>query len=358
MDDLSKIRKSIDEIDQQIHQLICQRAEKAIQVRQIKQQQEQQTHFYRPEREAQVLRAIQQKPCSPLDKQDMVRIFRTIMSACLAVQEPIKIAFLGPLGTFSQQATMEHFGPSADLIPQISIEKVFSEVHAQHANYGVVPIENSTTGVIDLTIHAFAQNNVKICGEISIPIHHHLLVNLENKTPIHTIVSHQQSLQQCQHWLTQHYPQIETVAVSSNAAAAKQAQQQPGVAAIAGTIAAEQYDLTIEARNIEDNPDNFTRFLVIGEQTTIPSGNDRSSLLITAKNLPGMLERVINPFGKNHVNMTLIKSHPAPQQKDSYLFYLECDGHYHDSALQKALLQLQNESISVKMLGSYPKAVL
>jgi chorismate mutase / prephenate dehydratase len=358
MDNLQKFRQEIDAIDEQIHALVCQRANIAVTVREFKQQQHTAAPFYRPEREAQVLRAIQQKPCQPLHSRDMIRIFRTIMSACLAVQEPIKIAFLGPRGTFSQMAAMEHFGPSAQLTPAPTIEQVFSVVNTQQAHYGVVPVENSTTGVIDAVIHVFAKNSVKVCGEISIPIHHHFLVNAHDKTPITAIMSHQQSLLQCQRWLAQHYPNVDHIAVSSNAEAARQAQLQLGIAAIAGELAKEEYHLSIAARNIEDEPNNVTRFLVIGDQTTVPSGHDRTSLLITASDQPGVLERMINPFGKNHVNMTLIKSYLASQQRNTYLFYLECDGHVQEMPLQKALLQLQNESMAIRILGSYPKAVI
>lgn len=356
--DLDKVRKKIDEIDEGIQQLIVERATIVQKVGEIKRQSTETPIFYRPEREAAILKQVMHRPCSPLSKEEMAKIFRIIMSACLALQQPLKIAFLGPLGTFSHAASLKHFGDSIILIPSTTIHEVFGNVISKTASFGVVPIENSIGGVVNATMNAFIESPLQICGEVSLPIHQQLLVSSDNENRIERIYSHEQSLRQCHKWLNQHYPDIEQVAVSSNAYAAKLVMKDKSAAAIAGEIAAEKYNLKVIAKNIEDDPNNNTRFLIICHQSPPPSGDDRTSLLLSISNSPGALENLLKPFSQNNINLTLITSQPSLQERNRYLFFLDIDVHQEDEAFKAALNELDAGCVSIKILGSYPKAVL
>ena len=356
---LAAIREQIDSLDDNILQLINQRAACAQEVAQIKRATVGETHFYRPEREAQVLRRVLANSKGPLDSEEMARLFREIMSACLALEEPLTIAFLGPEGTFTQAAALKHFGNSVKTLALPAIDEVFREVEAGGAHYGVVPVENSTEGVINHTLDMFMTSPLKISGEVEIRIHQHLIglagVDLEQ---VDTVYSHQQSLAQCREWLDANLPSAERIAINSNAEAARLARETPGTVAIAGETAAQIYGLDLLARNIEDEPDNTTRFLIIGKQSVPPSGHDKTSLLVSTPNKPGALYHLLEPLARNRVSMTRIESRPSRRGMWDYVFFVDIAGHAEEENVQQAFTELSSESSLFKVLGSYPVAVL
>lgn len=357
--ELRILRDQIDSIDRQIHELLNRRASCAQNVAEVKQkyQGEVSAVFYRPEREAQVLRAVMERNEGPLADKEVARLFREVMSVCLALEEPMRVAFLGPEGTFTQQAAMKHFGHSARNLPMQSLKDVFREVQAGGAHYGVVPIENSTEGVVSHTLDLFKQFDLNICGEVEVPVHLHLLLNRgDTLDGISKIYSHQQSLAQSRGWLDARYPDIEKVAVSSNAEAAKLvAKEGSGCAAIAGDMAADLYDLDMAVKNIEDQADNTTRFLIIGNQDVGPSNDDKTSILISVPDTPGALYQVLEPFHRYDLSLTRVETRSASKNS---LFYIDFEGHFSDKVVKKALQELTQSSMELKILGSYPRAVL
>ena len=355
---LDAIRQQIDALDAKIQDLISERARLAQQVAEVKQAQGDDAVYYRPEREAAVLRNVVARNKGPLSGEEMARLFREIMSACLALEKPMQVAFLGPEGTFTQAAAFKHFGHSVITVPMAAIDEVFREVESEAASYGVVPIENSTEGVINHTLDEFMTSSLKICGEVALRIHHHLLGQGDDLTKIRKIYSHQQSLAQCRHWLDSHAPEIELVDVSSNAEAARRVAAEPAAAAIAGEAAAEIYGLNVISRNIEDEPDNTTRFLVIGRRETPASGTDKTSLLVYTDNRPGALYAILEPFARNGISMTRIESRPSRLGMWNYVFFIDIEGHVTDTDVVTALQELAQSASRVTVLGSYPRAVL
>jgi chorismate mutase/prephenate dehydratase len=359
--DIQSFRERIDGIDAQIHQLLNERARVAKQVGASKVAQGLHTaDFYRPEREAQVLRKAIERNAGPLRNEEIVRLFREIMSACLAQEEPLKVAFLGPEGTFSQQAVLKHFGHSVRALPMGEIREVFEEVQAGHADFGVVPVENSTEGTVNHTLDMFLMSPLKICGEVELRIHQHLLGKMAGLPAISRVCSHQQSLAQCRQWLDEHLPGVERIAASSNAEAARRARDEEGTAAIAGQTAAEVYGLNLIAHDIEDRPDNTTRFLVIGRKPFDASGNDKTTLLFSAGDTqsPGTLHRLLTPLAQNNISMTRIESRPSRKHKWDYVFFIDVQGHASESPLKEALEALKKQASLFRVLGSYPCAVL
>jgi len=288
----------------------------------------------------------------------LLRLFREIMSACLAQQEPLKVGFLGPEGTFSQQALIKHFGHSARGLPLSSIEEVFQEVEAGHADFGVVPVENSGQGTIQSTLDMFLSSDLKICGEIELRVHQHLLSRTGHLQDIERVYSHPQSLAQCKAWLRQHLPKAEKIAVASNAEAARRARTADDAAAIAGVSAGHVYGLKIVAGPIEDRPDNTTRFLVIGRELFSASGHDRTSLLVFVHDKPGALFSVLSPFAKYGISMNRIESRPAHTGRWQYAFFIDVAGHVDEGPVKQALSELGEYAAMVKILGSYPVALL
>lgn len=357
--ELRVLRDQIDSIDRQIHELLNRRATCAQNVAEVKQKYQGETSavFYRPEREAQVLRAVMERNEGPLPDKEVARLFREVMSVCLALEEPMRVAFLGPEGTFTQQASMKHFGHSARNLPMQSLKDVFREVQSGAAHYGVVPIENSSEGVVSHTLDLFKQYDLKICGEVEVPVHLHLLLNKgDDLDGIKRIYSHQQSLAQSRDWLDARYPQVEKVAVSSNAEAARiAAQEGGGCAAIAGDMAADLYDLDAVIKNVEDQADNSTRFLIIGDQDVGPSGDDKTSILISVPNTPGALYQQLEPFQRYQLSLTRVETRSSSKNS---LFYIDFEGHCEDELVQQALSELAKGSVELKVLGSYPRAVL
>jgi len=352
---LRALREDIDALDEKIQALITKRAKCAQAVAEAKSENGDK-QFYRPEREAEVLRQVKARNKGPLSDETISRLFREIMSACLALESPLKIAFLGPAGTFTQEAALKHFGQSVDTVPLAAIDEVFREVESGGVNFGVVPVENSTEGIINHTLDSFLQSPLKICGEVELRIHHHLLAKSGDWQVAEKVVSHQQSLAQCREWLDANFGDIERVAVSSNAEAARIATETPGVLAIAGESAAKIYGLQIVVRNIEDRPDNTTRFLVIGDIETAPTGKDRTSLLFVCKNQPGALHKLLAPLARHGVNMTRIESRPSRRSRWEYVFFIDIDGHSRDQKVARVLGRLEREAAFYKCLGSYPRA--
>lgn len=358
---ISSIRDSIDDIDRRIHELLNERAKFAQQVGKSKRSAGLSTaDFYKPEREAQVLRKALERNQGPLRNEEIARLFREIMSACLAQQEPLKVAFLGPEGTFSQQAVLKHFGHSVRALPLTSIGEVFEEVQAGHADFGIVPIENSTEGTVNNTLDMFLTSPLTICGEVELRIHQHLMGRMHGLERIARVCSHQQSLAQCRQWLDEFLPNAERVAVSSNAEAARRARDEDGTAAIAGQAAAEVYGLNVIVPEIEDAPDNTTRFLVIGRKLFSASGNDKTTLLVSAGDTqsPGALHRLLGPLAQHGISMTRIESRPSRRRKWDYVFFIDVVGHADQQPLSTALAQLKEQTSLFRVLGSYPCAIL
>jgi len=357
-DKLEALRRRIDALDEQIQGLINQRAECARQVAEVKLAEgDDNTHFYRPEREVAILRRVSERNTGPLPAEEMVRLFREIMSACLALEKPLTIGYLGPEGTFTQAAALKQFGHSVNTLALDGIDDVFRAVESDSADYGVVPVENSTEGVVRHTLDLFQSSRLNICGEVQVRIHHHLLVRPGEGT-ITRVLAHQQALAQCRAWLEASLPHAEHVAVASNAEAARLVSTDSAAAAIAGETAAELYGLEIRARNIEDEPDNTTRFLVIGKQQALPSGSDITSLLVSVRNRPGMLYKVLEHIAGHGLSMTRIESRPSRRGVWDYVFYIDVEGHREDAAVAAALAALDQEAFAVKVLGSYPRAVI
>src|SRR4051812_44484400 len=358
--DLTEIRGRIDGVDEQIQSLISERAKLAQLVGISKSKDGLTTvDFYRPEREAQVLRMAKERNKGPLRDEEILRLFREIMSACLAQQEPLKVAYLGPEGTFTQAAVMTHFGHSVRGLALQAIDEVFHEVEAGNADFGVVPIENSTEGTVNHTLDRFIASPLTICGEVELRIHHSVMGQMSSLEKIVRICSHPQALAQCRGWLDEHLPDVERVPVSSNAEGARRARDEQGTAAIAGETAAEVYGLKILAAEIEDRPDNTTRFFVLGRKLFTPSGVDRTTLLVSIghTDAPGTLQRLLQPLADHGVSMTRIESRPSHKKKWDYVFFIDIEGHADDKHVAKALAELKKRASLFRILGSYPRAV-
>jgi chorismate mutase/prephenate dehydratase len=353
-ENLQGLRAQIDALDADILARLNARAAIARKVGELKVGQ-----AYRPEREAEVLCRIQQLNEGPLPDEVVARLFREIMSACLALERPITVAYLGPAGTFSELAAKKNFGEGADLMPQASIDEVFRTVESGAADFGVVPVENSTEGAVGRSLDLMPQTPLNTCGEVLVRIHHHLMAG--DMTPmksIQRVFSHGQSLAQCHEWLNTHLPHVERVAVASNAEAARRASLEPFSAAVAGEMAAEHYKLSILAANIEDEPNNTTRFLVLGNYSPKPSGRDKTSLVLSAPNRSGAVYEMLTPFARRGVSMSKFESRPSKVAMWEYLFFVDIDGHQADANVAEALAELRGIAGYVKVLGSYPHAVI
>ena len=352
--DLSQLREAIDQLDRRILLALNERASLARQVGMLKVGQ-----AYRPEREAQVLMRIKELNEGPLPDEVVARLFREIMSACLALERPVTVAYLGPKGTFSERAAVKHFGEGAVTQPCASIDEVYRNVESNAADFGVIPVENSTEGAVGRSLDLMPQTTLKTCGEVLVRIHHNLMASDQvNLNSIQKVFSHGQSLAQCHEWLNTNLPHAERVAVASNAEAARRASLEPFTAAVAGEMAAEHYKLTILAANIEDEPNNTTRFLVLGQYEPKPSGQDKTSLILSAPNRAGAVYEMLTPFAKRGVSMSKFESRPSKVAMWEYLFFVDIDGHQDDANVIEAMAELRKIAGYVKVLGSYPKAVI
>ena len=358
--DLAEIRERINGIDEQIQALINDRARIAQQVGAAKGDLASAVDYYRPEREAEVLRNVLDRNKGPMRDEEMLRLFREIMSACLAQQEPLKIGFLGPEGTFTQTAVYKHFGHSVRALPFHTIDEVFQEVESGSADFGVVPIENSTEGSVNNTLDMFLTSPLKISGEIELKIEQHLMSKFKGLEKIERICAHEQSLAQCRGWIREHLPHIELIGMSSNAAGARRARDEDGTAAIGPEVAADVYELNIMVNNIADRPDNATRFLVVGRQLLTSSGEDKTTILVSTSDTAagaGVLHHLLQPLAEYGVSMTRIESRPSQRRKWDYVFFIDIEGHAADSPIADALAELEKTSSLFKVLGAYPKAI-
>ena len=357
---LLEIRQRIDSLDTKILELLTERAKCAESVGKVKRDAgETDICFYRPEREAQILRRMIATNQGPLRDQQITRIYRAIISSCLGLEQCLRIAYLGPEGSYTQAAAQKHFSDGVKMLSMATISQVFREVEVGTVDYGVVPIENSTEGVVSHTLDLFVHSPLKICGEIHLPIHHSLLCQSDSLAydDVKTIYAHQQSLAQCRVWLDENVPNAERLAVSSNSEAARRVQTEDNAAAIAGQVAAELYKLHTLQENIEDNANNTTRFLVIGDQEVTESGDDKTTLLISAKNRSGALYHLLQPLKEHGLDMTRIESRPSKDSIWEYLFFMDIEGHSDDKNVQAALTELKQEAELIRLLGSYPKAI-
>lgn len=357
-DPLADIRNRIDEIDEAVQKLVSERAECARKVAEIKQAQGDTEHFYRPEREAQVLRAIQDRNKGPLSDEAITGIFREIMAVCLALEKPLKVSFLGPEGTYTHSAATKHFGSQIEAEPVSSIEEVFRLVEAGGADFGVVPIENSSEGVVNHTLDLFMKSSLTISGEVTLRIRHNLMSREIDLANIERVYAHQQTLAQCRLWLDINLPNAARIAVRSNSEAVIMAADYPGSAAIAGESASELYNLPILNADIEDEPDNTTRFVVIGHHSAPPSGTDRTSLLVFTQNKAGSLYSLLEPLAKRNISMSNIESRPSRRGVWEYVFFIDIDGHRDDKNVADAIAEIEQASAMVTILGSYPRAVI
>lgn len=357
--ELGRLRDGIDHIDAEIVRLISERARLAHRIGEIKQ-----GVIYRPEREAQVLRRIGELNPGPLTDEALQRISREIMSACLALEQPLKVAVLGPEGTFTEAAARKHFGSAPTLLPCASLDEVFRTVEAGQADYAVVPVENSSEGAVGRSLDLLLQTSLQVCGEVSLRVHQNLLgkrAQLDASQPPARIYSHAQSLAQCQGWLNAHLPQVPRIAVASNAEAARLAAAEADSLAIAGMQAAERYGLNVLAANIEDEPNNTTRFMVLGSHDAGPSGQDKTSLACSAQNRAGAVHDLLTPLREHGISMTRLESRPARNLgggRWSYVFFIDVEGHRKEPSLAAALEELSARAGYVKLLGSYPVAVI
>ena len=358
--DLSEIRERINDIDKRLQSLISERATIAKQVGVAKGDHGSAVDYYRPEREAEVLRSVLERNQGPMRDDEMLRLFREIMSACLAQQEPLKIGFLGPEGTFTQTAVFKHFGHSVRALPFHTIDEVFQEVECGSADFGVVPIENSTEGSVNNTLDMFLTSPLKISGEIELKIEQHLMSRMKGLENIERICAHEQSLAQCRSWIREYLPHVELIGMSSNAAGARRARDEDGTAAIGPVVAADVYELGIMVNNIEDRPDNATRFLVVGRKLLAASGEDKTTILISTSDTAGgagVLHNLLLPLAEQGVSMTRIESRPSQRKKWDYVFFIDLEGHAHESPVSEALANLEENSSLFRVLGAYPKAI-
>ncbi len=349
---LKDIRRKIDALDARLVKLISARAKIALEVGKIKNG----ALVYRPEREAQVLRRVSELNQGPMPSANLRRIYTEIMSACRALEDQLAVAYLGPQGTYSQEAAIRHFGGSVQTRSCTTIDDVFKQVETGAIGYGVVPVENSTEGAIGRTLDLLLTTPAKVCGEIMLPVRQCLMSKSKNRTAIKKVYSHTQSLAQCQHWLAKNLPGAERISVVSNAEAALLAAHDSKSAAIASKTAAELYKLNLLARNIQDESSNTTRFLVLGREDVAPSGRDKTSLILSTRNAPGAIHDLLTPLAKMGVSMTRLESRPAKTGLWEYVFYVDIEGHTSDEKVARALAQIKRKASFVKNLGSYPSA--
>lgn len=352
--ELAKLRAKIDALDERLLGALNERAALAAAVGKLKQG----NRVYRPEREAQVLRGILEKNPGPLGKEALARVYAEIISACRALEQPLAVSYLGPAGTFSEMAVLKVFGRGVRAQPCASIDEVFRQAETGAVNYGVVPVENSSEGAIDRTHDLLLSTPLKICAETVLRVRQNLMSKSATLKKIKRVYSHPQSLAQCNQWLNRKLPDAERIPVASNAEAARLAAQETGAAAIAGDIAVQRHGLKLLARNIEDDPNNTTRFLVLGDHDAAPSGKDLTSIVMSAPNRPGAVHALLTPIARHGVSMSRLESRPARTGRWEYMFYVDVQGHRQDTKVAKALTELEKLAPFLKILGSYPAAVL
>ncbi len=348
--ELAKLRKQIDKIDKQIVESLNKRANISLEIGEIKKKSK--VSAYAPDRESAVYKMVLSRNKGPLCDDSISAIYREIMSGTLGLEGPIRIAYLGPQATFTHLASIKKFGSSVEYVPVNSITEVFAEVEKGRVDYGVVPIENSIEGAVNHTLDMFIESDLKICSEISLEVSHNLLGNGKGK--IKKVYSKPEVFGQCRIWLEANLPNVELVEVSSTAKAADLVKNQKGAACIASSLAAECYGLKILAKSIEDYTHNVTRFLVIGRTEPSPTKNDKTSIMFSVKDKVGALHDILVPFKKNRINLTKIESRPSKKRAWDYYFFVDLQGHYHDTKVKKTLAELKRHTNIIKVLGSYP----
>lgn len=353
---LESVRARIDAIDDEILRLINERADAAREVARIKRKAGENGDLYRPAREVAVLNRIGAANPGPLPNDDVSRLFRELMSACLALQQPLQVAFLGPEGTFTQEAALKHFGHGMHSLALQSVDAVFREVEGGNADYGVVPVENSTEGVVTHTLDCFMASPLRIVGELELPIRHCLAAKETDLAAIRQVFSHPQGLAQCRGWLDYNIPQAQRLAVSSTAEAARLAGETLHAAAVAGDAAMRHYGLAALYSNIQDGAANTTRFLVLGTHSPPPTGKDKTSIVLSRADKPGGLATLLAPLARYGLNMSRIESRPSQQGMWQYVFFIDILGHAEDPILCRALEEMQRLASLLKILGSYPRA--
>jgi chorismate mutase/prephenate dehydratase len=351
---IGDLRKAIDGIDSQILRLLNRRAELVLGVGRLKA--EQNLEFHVPQREEEIYTRLSAENTGPFPSQAVRPVFREVISACLSLEHPLRVAYLGPRATFSHLAAMERFGISAQFLAMRSIGEVFAEVEKGNADFGVVPVENSTEGVVSHTLDLFLDSSLVICAEVVVEAALHLLGKASSLAEVRQIYSHPHAIAAARKWLETHSQHIPVMETSSTAAAAEIAASEPGAAAIASELAANLYGLSILQRRIEDLPNNLTRFLVIGPKASPPSPGDKTSILFSIKDRVGALYRMLKPFAEHQINLTKIESRPSKKQVWEYVFYVDLEGHAGEPRVQRALESLRDECVFLKVLGSYPKA--
>lgn len=353
--DIESLRREIDAIDDELLQLLNRRAALARRIGESKGG----AMPYRPERESEILRSLEKRNAGPLPAERARAVFREVISACRAMEAPIRVGYLGPAGTFSEQAVYRHFGHAVDAVAFASVDEVFRGTESESTQFCVVPVENSTEGVVGRSLDLLLATPLKICGEIELRVQQNLMTRAASIAAVRRVYSHPQSLGQCAGWLGRNLPAVDRVAASSNAEAARLASQEEGAAAIAGDAAAERWGLAILARGIEDDPSNTTRFVVLGSMEPEPTGKDRTSLVLSAENKPGAVHALLTPLAANGVSMTRIESRPARTRAVlwEYVFFIDIEGHRKEVRVAAALAELAAKAPFLKVLGSYPVAV-
>jgi chorismate mutase/prephenate dehydratase len=351
---LKNLRQQIDTLDDQILDLLNRRADVVVAVGKAKD--ENRGEYYVPSREKAIFERLISKNHGPFPDEGVRRVFREIISASLSLEQPLKVAFLGPQATYTHVAAMQQFGFSAQLVPLKSISSIFEEVSRGRASYGVVPVENSNEGVVSHTLDMFMSSDLKIIAEILLPVSHDLL-NLSGQiSDVRKVISHPQAIGQCRTWLEENLPDVPLVDASSTASAAQQAAEDASVAAIASETAASLYGLRVVEHKIEDNRNNFTRFLVIGNEMQSPSDNDKTSIMFSVKDQAGILYNMLEPFSKRDINLAKIESRPMKGKAWEYIFFLDMIGHVENKDINDAVEELRTSCQFLKILGSYPKA--
>jgi chorismate mutase / prephenate dehydratase len=351
---LEQLRQSIDGTDREILRLINQRARLAQQVGELKKHTD--APVYRPEREAQIHAALAQNNPGPLSNAAVQAVWNELISGCRELERRMRVAYLGPKGTFSEQAALLQFGSQIDGLPQASFDDVFRAVEAGAADFGVVPVENSSEGAISRTLDLLLNSTLKISAEVSLRVQQNLLTKSGTMQGISKICAHAQSLAQCQHYLNRHHPGLERIAVASNAQGALMAASDPGTAALAGESAAREFGLQMAASGIQDDPHNRTRFVVIGRLACLPSGSDNTSIILSVPNRAGAVHALIEPLARHGVSMSRFESRPARQGGWEYFFYIDLQGHQDDAAVAAALEEIRRQAAFFKVTGSYPRA--
>jgi chorismate mutase/prephenate dehydratase len=352
---IAYLRQKIDSLDGQILQLLNQRAEVALEVGKIKSG----SHMapYHPQREEEILRRLELANQGFFPRRAVSRVFREVISACRSLEAELTIAYFGPPATYTHLACIEHFGGSVQTVPKESIQEVFEAVEREKANFGMVPIENSTEGVVNRTLDMFIDSEVKICGEILIRISHDLLSVSGRAEDVERVYSHYQALAQCRQWLRKNFPHTQTAETVSTAKAAQMAAQDPQAAAVASSLAAELYGLKVIESRIEDYRNNYTRFLVLGLQGSDRTGRDKTSLLFSIPDSPGALYEILKPFSEKAINLTKIESRPIKDKPWEYVFFLDLEGHMADRHIHEAVSEMKKRVLFLKLLGSYPRSM-